>query len=581
MISGRLRSWWAGATFGARHPGRRVAALGVLGTITGAGEAIVVLLLVALVSDGRGKLPGLVPDGGTWTLAGYAFAAVAALALAHFAAAWTAARAASEAQRSIQQRLVDAFLGAPFEAQRRSRAGQLQELVMGRARMIGYGTAEAARAISTAANLAIVVVAAIVVDVRATIVLLVAVAFAVAIGRPFQAYTRRRSQESVEALAVLASDITETATLTPELRVFGVVEPARDRLGEGLDRNARLTEAIQLSSTATPLLTRDATLAVLVAGMAVVVVSSDVPLAVLGATVVLVMRALSHAQGLASSLHRLNERAANLQPVLERLEEWRPPAATGTRPCPRVGTVALDAVTFAHDVGDAHALRGVSLALGHGEQLGIVGPTGAGKSTLAAVLLGLLRPDEGRVLVDGVALAELDPADWYARIAWVAQDPRLLSGSVRENIRFLRPWIDDAAIERAAGDAALTADLQGWAEGLDRDVGAAGLALSGGQRQRVALARALAGAPDLVVLDEPTSALDVHAEAAIRTTLTALRGRATVVVIAHRLSTIKACDRVAVLRGGELTAIGPPGEVARTDAYLGEALALSAAEVDR
>jgi ABC-type multidrug transport system fused ATPase/permease subunit len=426
-----------------------------------------------------------------------------------------------------------------------------------------------------------VVVAAVLVDVRATVVLLVAVAFAVAIGRPFQAYTRRRSRESVEAAGALAADITETAALGADLRVFGVVDRARERLGEGLDRNARLTEAIQLSSTATPTLTRDATLAVLVLGMAIVVTSADVPLAVLGATVVLVMRALSHAQALAGALHRLTERAANLQPVLDQLQDWRPPAVTGARRCPRIGTVAAEDVTFAHGAGEAHALRGVSLALERGEQLGIVGPTGAGKSTLAAILLGLLRPDEGRVLVDGVPLAELAPADWYARTAWVGQDPRLVSTSLRENIRFLRSWIDDAAVEQAARDAALGPDLEGWEEGLDRSAGSGGLGLSGGQRQRVALARALAGGPDLVVLDEPTSALDAHAEAAIRTTLTALRGRATVVVIAHRLSTIQACDRVAVLRGGELTAIGPPAEVAASDPYFEEALALSTAEVDR
>jgi len=217
----------------------------------------------------------------------------------------------------------------------------------------------------------------------------------------------------------------------------------------------------------------------------------------------------------------------------------------------------------------------VSLRLEPGEQLGIVGPTGAGKSTLASILLGLLPPDSGRVLVDGVPLGELDPADWHRQTAWVGQEPRLLTGSVRENIRFLRPDVDDGAIERAADEAALAADLAAWDEGLDRDCGPAGGALSGGQRQRVALARALAGDPALVVLDEPTSALDAHAEAAVRATLESLRGRATAVVIAHRLSTIRACDRVAVLRDGRLVAIGPPGEVAAADPYLAEALALA------
>ncbi|HEV2784767.1 MAG TPA: ATP-binding cassette domain-containing protein, partial [Solirubrobacteraceae bacterium] len=499
----RLRRWWSGATFGAARPGRRVVALAVLGTITGAGEALVVLLLVALVAGGESRLPGLVPAGGTFTLAAFALASVGVLAASHLAAARTAARAAADAQRRVQRLLVDAFLDASYEVQRRARAGELQEIVMGRAPQIAHGTAEAARAIATAANLLIVVVAAVVVDVRATLVLLVAVAFAIAIGRPFQARTRRIARENVEATASLATDVTETAGLAAELRVFHVTEPTRERLAGRLADTARLTEAIQLALTATPALTRDATLAVLVVGMAVLVSAASVPLAVLGAAVVLVMRALTHAQALATTLARLADRAANLEPVLHRLEEWQPRAAAGDRPCPRVGVVELEAVTFAHAGRDVDALRDVSLRLEPGEQLGIVGPTGAGKSTLAAVLLGLLRPDSGRVLVDGVPLEELAPADWYRRTAWVAQDPRLLTGSVRDNIRFLRPEIDDAAIARAARSAALTADL-GGEEGLDRDAGPVGAALSGGQRQRVALARALAGDPSLVVLDEPT-----------------------------------------------------------------------------
>jgi ABC-type multidrug transport system fused ATPase/permease subunit len=148
---------------------------------------------------------------------------------------------------------------------------------------------------------------------------------------------------------------------------------------------------------------------------------------------------------------------------------------------------------------------------------------------------------------------------------------------VRENIRFLRPDVDDAEVARAAQAAVLGTDLAGWREGLDHDVGPAGTALSGGQRQRVALARALAGSPDLVVLDEPTSALDAHTEAAVRDTLAALREHATVVVIAHRLSTVNACDRVAVMRGGRIVALGPPRELAQSDPYVREALVLSAA----
>jgi len=419
------------------------------------------------------------------------------------------------------------------------------------------------------------VAAAIAVDIRATAVLIAVVAFAVVVSRPFQARTRRIAVRMATASSALAGRVAETATLVGDLRIFGVLGRARDQLARSIEASARLAREIQLSAVAVPALTRDATLAVLVVGMAVVVVGADVSLTVLGATVVLVLRALAHAQTLSSTLHRLADRSANLQPITERIEEWRPPGQAGWRRCRHIGKVELRGVSVAHGVDAPDALKETSLLVAGGEQLGVVGPTGAGKSTLAAVLLGLLRPREGLVLVDGFPLDEIDPAEWHARTAWVGQDPLLLTGTVRENIRFLRPQLADAAIERAAHAAVLGADLAHWRDGLDHHVGAAGAALSGGQRQRVALARALAGAPALVVLDEPTSALDVHAEAAVRDTLGALRGRASVVVMAHRLSTVNTCDRVAVVRAARIVALGPPGDLAETDPYFREALALS------
>lgn len=553
-------------------------ALSALGSIGGAGEAVVVLLLVAMVSGEGARLGALVPSASTWTLAALTVGAIAVLAGAHLGAAWVAARAAADAQRSVQGLLVDTFLHAPWAAQRRSAPGELQELVMGKARLAAHGTADAARAVSTSANLVIVVAAAVVVDVRVTAVLTLVVAFAVLVAQPFHARRKRVAVRMAENSSALAGETAQAVAMAGDLRVFGVLALARERLARGIDAGARLGQELQLSAGAVPSLTRDITLAVLTVGLAVVVVETSVTLAVLGATIVLVLRALAHAQALASTVQRLAERAANLTPITERLEAWRPSAAAGRRPCPRVGEIELSRVSVAHRVGGVDALEEVSLVVSPGEQLGVVGPTGAGKSTLAAVLLGLLRPRQGLVLVDGVPLDEIDPTEWHARTAWVAQDPPLLTGTVGENIRLLRPQLRDEAIAAAAAAAALGADLALWSDGLDHHVGAAGQALSGGQRQRLALARALAGDPELVVLDEPTSALDARTEAAVRDTLATLRGRATVVVIAHRLSTLAACDRVAVVREGRLVALGPPEQLATSDPYFREALALSVFE---
>ena len=210
-----------------------------------------------------------------------------------------------------------------------------------------------------------------------------------------------------------------------------------------------------------------------------------------------------------------------------------------------------------------------------GELLGVVGRTGAGKSTLAAIALGLLTPARGSVSVSGLPLDEIDPSDWYSRTAWVGQDPHLLTGTVAENIRYLRDAVDDDAVRTAALAAGLAPELTSWPLGLDHPVGPAGAALSGGQRQRVALARALAGNPGLLVLDEPTSALDPHAESAVRETLTAASRDRIVVVIAHRPSTVRACDRIAVIEDGRLAACSPADRLAADNAYFREIVALS------
>jgi ABC-type multidrug transport system fused ATPase/permease subunit len=315
---------------------------------------------------------------------------------------------------------------------------------------------------------------------------------------------------------------------------------------------------------------------VVIVVVAVVAGRTDVSLPALGASVLLLLRALSYAQGISGISAQLQERAANLQRIRSYLERWRPAARPlGGRPCAHVRRLALHSVTYTYPDGAAAALTDVTLELEQGEQVGLVGRTGAGKSTLALIVLGLLEPQGGRVLIDEVPLAELRPADWQRRIAWVAQEPRLLTGTVADNIRFLREHLPDGDLRAAADAAGLGHDIASWPEELDHPVGPGGNALSVGQRQRIVLARALAGAPDLLVLDEPTSALDVHTEVAVRDAVAALHGRTTVVVIAHRLSTLDSCDRVAVLEDGRLLSVGPPGQLAATDAYYREALALS------
>nr|WP_253902809.1 ABC transporter ATP-binding protein [Corallococcus exiguus] len=202
------------------------------------------------------------------------------------------------------------------------------------------------------------------------------------------------------------------------------------------------------------------------------------------------------------------------------------------------------------------ALKGVDLTIPAGARVALVGPSGAGKTTLFSVLLGFLSPSGGEVKWDGVPLSSLKASSVRAQLAWVPQEPVLFSGTVRHNLRLGQPDAPDDALWEALRLAHAEDFVRALPGGLDEPVGERGSRLSGGQRQRLALARAFLRRPSLLLLDEPTSALDATSEAAVGAGLQALMKGRTVLVIAHRLSTVRDADLIAVVEGGQVVEAG-------------------------
>ncbi|MEW5854099.1 MAG: ABC transporter transmembrane domain-containing protein [Myxococcota bacterium] len=226
------------------------------------------------------------------------------------------------------------------------------------------------------------------------------------------------------------------------------------------------------------------------------------------------------------------------------------------------GAVRLEGVTFAYPSRqDVNVLHDVTLELQPGKVLALVGPSGGGKSTVAALISRFYDPNAGRVLLDGEDIRELDTAWLREQVGMVAQEPVLFAASIRENILYGNPSATTEQVEAAARAANAHEFIRAFPQGYETLVGERGVRLSGGQKQRIAIARALLKDPRILVLDEATSALDAESEHLVKQALERLMQGRTVLVIAHRLSTVQSADRVVVVQGGRVVESGRHDEL--------------------
>jgi ABC-type multidrug transport system fused ATPase/permease subunit len=457
----------------------------------------------------------------------------------------------------IAERLVAAYLTAPWPWHLRRNSAELVRTV--RTAANAPCALVLASAVSLATETLVVVAVAAVLLVVAPGATLGAVAVLAALCAVLLRATRRRvlvwSAREQVLDAELLRTLHQTLGALAELRVLGRGEHFRRAFGAVA---ARLS-AVRAHHLTLAELPRAVTESAFVGGgllVAALLLWLDAAgprlLPLLGVFAYAGFRTIPSANRIVQQLQQMRAGTPGLALVEADLRAARPtpPAASA----PAFARLVLDGVGYRHVGAPRPALADVSLVLRRGEALGVVGHTGAGKSTLVAVLLGLLEPTSGRARVDGRPL----DAAWQRRLGWVPQDVYLLDDSVRRNVALGVPdaAIDDARVHRALARAQLDGVVARLPGGLDARVGERGVRLSGGERQRLGIARALYHEPDVLLLDEATAALDGRTEAELMAAVTALAGALTLVIVAHRLSTVRRCDRLVVLRDGRVDAVG-------------------------
>lgn len=386
---------------------------------------------------------------------------------------------------------------------------------------------------------------------------------------PLRRWIKTRSSRVIDMQTSLSSAASELSAMKFEVQAFGVGERVAQSLRDHIVLEGRLARRLSVAKSMTVPLYTTMTFAAVAGGLVILEGANADGLDDVGPILLVVLRSLAYGQGIQQAAIAI----ASLIPILDFLKgqidsfasgrvEW------GRRPIAAIDRIELNRVSYGYSVSDGPVLHDISATISRGERIGIVGPSGGGKSTLVRLVLGLVHADTGCVLVNQFPIHEHDRALWSERIGVVPQTSQLLQGSLADNLRIYRDGICDDELWWALEVADLASDVRAMPDTLMTPIGSNGRTLSGGQQQRLAIARALVTRPNLIVMDEPTSSIDALSEAAVSDAIERLPNDITILIVSHRMRILQGCDRLIVVEGGRITADEPRRDAIASSTYL-------------
>jgi len=474
--------------------------------------------------------------------------------------AYVSARIAASVLYRWRRRLFLAFQNARWKTQAGLADGFMQTVTQTHVERVSEMLQQLAIAVTAGISFATFVLGALLISPLAALGLMAFGATLFLLLRPLTVLVQRQSTLERAAASEYARLLGEASGMSLEHRILGSSAAIGQHLEDQLRNQTHAARRQQTLQRMTPQLYTGIGYMAILGGLGVAGRLDPAQVAVLGAIVLMMIRSIGHGHTFQGTTQAVAAAAPYARELLETVETLESSSGIyGHAADPPVLSLELRDVCFGYE--GHHVADGVNISIEAGESIGIVGPSGGGKSTLALTLLGLLHPLEGDYAISDVPAQQYEQSWWHKNMSFVPQQAALFDGSVRDNILCYRTGFSDDAVEAAARSAHLSNELDTWPSGLDHPVGPRGGQLSGGQRQRVCIARALLASPSVLVLDEPTSALDGSAEDSITEVLSDLRYSCTLIVVAHRLSTLAFCDRVLLVEDGAVTEIGSGADI--------------------